>query len=190
MNKKIITLLLATAAISGSAQASFGFGFSSGNFCGPNVGFGMSIPLDDCHGPRLGFGFSAPICRPVQVVHRVPVRIIRTAPVVVQSRTYLDNEDYAHWVIYNDTNKTIKATNRSGKTITIRPGTEKKLSHANGYNLKVRFAGSDNEYATVKRTGHQITVKYRGGILVFDNDEFFDDSDEESEESEEYEFKE
>lgn len=184
MNKKLLfASLLAISMTSVPAQAGFGFGFSV-NDCGPQVGFGVSVPFDGCcSSPRVGFGFAAPICRPV-IYERV--QVVRPARVMVRTvEIKRDSEGSKFWRILNDTNKTIVAINSTGKKVAIRPGQSAKLSHALSFELKVRFADKKNEYAVVKREGHNLTVKHRGGILVFDDYEFVDD--EESEEVYEFE---
>lgn len=184
MNKKIkiVATLAILASLASTAQGFFGFGCSFGGprHCHePSMHFGMAVPLDDC-GPTFGFGFDVPLRRPCRrhvVVQRVVEaprtviveRVVRRPvqrQVVVERVAHLDDEDETYWEIYNDSPRSIKATNCNGRRIIIRPYRSGQLSHEDGFDVKVEFTNDPNTYAQVERNGHYLTVQDHGGVLV------------------------
>ena len=190
MNKKIILLsALAFAAFASNAQANFGFGFSIpfGNDCcapAPAMHVGFAAPFVEC-GPHVGFGFTMPLGRrrnrrhvrhvvvepaPVIVEEEIihvparPVTIVRT--VHVTKEQCLDNKNCSYWKIHNATDSTIKAFNCNDECVRIAPHESAKLSHADGFDLTIRFKGSEKHVAHVHPEKHNLTVLFDEGITV------------------------
>ena len=189
MFKKIIlTVLAMTGFVATDSNAFFNFGFSIpfGDECcrpAPAMHVGFAAPFVEC-GPAFGVGFSVPLGRrrirrhvrhvvvspePVvyeEVVHvpARPVKVIRT--VHVEQNVSLDNKGLSYWKIHNATDSIIKAYNCNDECIKIAPHESAKLSHADGFDLTVRFKGSEKYVAHVHPEKHNLTVLFDEGITV------------------------
>lgn len=188
MNKNIVILsTLILSVVTADVQAGFGFGFSVpfGDECcapAPAMHVGFATPFTHC-GPNVGVGFSVPLGRrrhrhvrhvvvepaPViveeEVIHvRKPVKVVRT--VHVEKDVALDNKGLSYWKIHNATDSTIKAFNCNDECVRIAPHESAQLSHADGFDLTVRFKGSEKYVAYVQPEKHNLTVLFDEGITV------------------------